>query len=77
MSADQRRASLAPRGRFATVKRSANLLPGDLEVLRELVEDGKLKSVIDRRYNLDDIVEAHRYVEAGHKKGNVIILVNS
>jgi NADPH:quinone reductase-like Zn-dependent oxidoreductase len=68
--------SLESKGKYVSVMRGhANTHTEDLLLLKDLVEAGKLKPVIDRCYPLDQIVEAHRYVDKGHKKGNVVITV--
>jgi NADPH:quinone reductase-like Zn-dependent oxidoreductase len=75
-SASRSRRSLAKNGALLSVMSSAEILPDDLTFLRDFIEAGRLKAVIDRRYPLEQIPEAHRYVEGGHKKGNVVITVD-
>jgi NADPH:quinone reductase-like Zn-dependent oxidoreductase len=68
--------ALTPGGKCISIDDNwPKLLATDLPLLKRLAESGELKPVIDRQYPLEEIVEAHRYVEEGHKRGNVIVTV--
>ena len=70
------RKALRPDGVVVSVDDGlARPLKSDLVLLQELAESGELKPVIDRTYPLEQMVEAHRYVDQGHKRGNVIVTV--
>ena len=70
------RKNLSPNGTFVTVESGvASESAQDMRLLGELVQSGQFKPVVDRIYPLEQIVEAHAYVDIGHKKGNVVIRV--
>jgi NADPH:quinone reductase-like Zn-dependent oxidoreductase len=59
--------------KYVSVSGSPKTTPEDMLILKQLLETGKIKSVIDRKYSLDQIREAHTYVEGFRKKGNVVV----
>ncbi len=66
---------LKPGGNLVSIQTSTTERAEDLHYVRELLEAGEIKAVIDRCYSLAQVPEAHRYVETGRKKGNVVITV--
>jgi NADPH:quinone reductase-like Zn-dependent oxidoreductase len=68
---------VADRGAFVSVRSSTTEVSSDLIQIRDLLADGRIRAVIDRRYSLDEIRDAHSYVERGRKAGNVVIAVTS
>jgi NADPH:quinone reductase-like Zn-dependent oxidoreductase len=64
---------MKPGAKYVSVSGSPKTTPEDMLILKQLLETGKIKSVIDRKYSLEQIREAHTYVEGFRKKGNVVV----
>jgi NADPH:quinone reductase-like Zn-dependent oxidoreductase len=78
LSSSRAKRPLRKTGAYLNVNRdsgSGGGSPEDLVFLKGLIESGEIRAVIDRRYPLEEIVDAHRYVEKGHKKGHVVVTV--
>jgi NADPH:quinone reductase-like Zn-dependent oxidoreductase len=79
LSSAQGKKALKSNGIYLNVDRDSGSggggSPDDLAFLKELIEAGKVRSVIDKCYSLEEIAEAHTYVEQGHKKGHVVVSV--
>lgn len=71
------RQSLSKNGSYISVKSPTKEKTEYLEFLKTLVNDGKIRAVIDRTYTLGQVAEAHMYVESGRKKGNVVIRIEN
>jgi NADPH:quinone reductase-like Zn-dependent oxidoreductase len=69
--------NLNPNGKFISVDEKPQICVDDLIFLKNLIETGKIKPVIDKIYPLEQIADVHRYIESGHKKGNVVISINN
>lgn len=76
LSTSKGKKALKKEGIFISAKNPTTETNEKLNFLKEMIDAGKLKSYIDRRYSLDQIIEAHKYVEKGHKKGNVVITID-
>lgn len=70
--------ALAKNGKYISIDDGPLILSSDrLTAIKELIENNKIKPINDRCYSFDQIIKAHQYVELGHKKGNVVITINS
>jgi NADPH:quinone reductase-like Zn-dependent oxidoreductase len=76
LPASKAKSLIKPTGKYAKVGADGGVSIDDFYFLKELVENGEIKTIIDRTYPLDQIVEAHKYVEKGHKKGHVVVTIN-
>ena len=77
ISASSSKSSMKENGTFLTVRSSTSEKMEHIIFLKELIEAGKIKPVIDRCYPLEQTAEAHRYTETGHKRGNVVLSVSN
>ncbi len=77
LTAAQGKRLLKDQGATLSVRSSTSEKQADLRFIKELVEAGELRAVIDRTYPFEQIIEAHRYVEGGHKRGNVVVSLNA
>jgi len=73
ISSSRSKSSLKKKGIYLTIKSPTSEKTEYLILLKELIDEGKIRAAIDRSYPLEQTAEAHRYVEQGHKKGNVVI----
>ena len=75
ISRSQCKKIMKPGAAYVTVKGSPKKEPNDLQTLKKFIESGKVRTVIDRTYNLESIRDAHAYVEKFHKRGNVSVKI--